>query len=163
RTANTIFDLPSPPKEKEQDPSAYPYPYLYPTDIEPNYATVRISSIKDNNSSYNAITSFVANFKLYDVTRRALNCLTILLDTATNDPDAQAKDYEMNLAAYLAGRSLAALSWNVSVAIVPLESTLTPEQQKDTGMMSALQKKVQTIWQNTFNDRDVNSLQHQIT
>ena len=51
--------------------------------------------------------------------------------TATNDPDAQAKDYEMELAAYLAGRSLAALSWNVSVAIVPLESTLTPEQQKD--------------------------------
>ena len=238
-TVNTVYDLPSPPKEKGQDLSAYPYPYLYPLDSEPNYATVGISSVKDESNADSAIASFVANFKLYDVTRRALNCLTLLLDTAeeslvptiiegyqqslvkalgeanvmpspdpgtkidelapndikaavkvlgnrvirlieswdsfllesfyaatstaTNDPDAQAKDYEMELAAYLAGRSLAALSWNVSVAVVPLESTLKPEQQKDSDVINALQKKVQTIWQNTFNDRDVNSLQHQIT
>ena len=29
------------------------------------------------------VASYVTNFKLYDVTRRALNCLTLLLDEAT--------------------------------------------------------------------------------
>lgn len=236
-TTNTVYDLPSPPLSAE-NLSAYPYPYLYP-DVEPNYATVGISCIKDDYSADNTIASFVTNYKLYDVTRRALNCLTLLLDTAeeslvptviagyqrslvqalcavnlmprsdpgmktdepatgdikaavkvlsnlvirlieawdsfllensyaatstaTNDPDVQAKDYEMKLAAYMAGRSLAALSWNVSVATVPLESTLTPEQQKNTDIINALTKKVRTTWLNAFNDRDVNSIQYQIT
>lgn len=237
-TTNTVYDLPSPPLSAE-NLSAYPYPYLYPLDVEPNYATVGISCIKDGSGADSTIASFVTNYKLYDVTRRALNCLTLLLDeaeeslvptviagyqrslvqalravnlmppadpgtkidepapddikaavkvlsnlvirlieawdsfllessyaatsTATNDPDAQAKDYEMKLAAYLAGRSLAALSWNVSVATVPLESTLTPEQQKNTDIIKALTKMVQTTWLNAFNDRDVNSIQYQIT
>lgn len=237
-TTNTIYDLPSPP-QSPQDLSAHPYPYLYPLNEEPNYATVGVSSITDDHNADSTMTSFATQFKLYDVTRRALNCLTLLLDTATeslvptiteryqrnlvqalypanvmpssnpdtssdelapetikpavqvlsnllirlldawdsfllesfyaatstatNDPDAQAQDYEMRLAAYLAGRSLASLSWNVSVAMAPLESTLTSEQQHESSTISALTKKVQMSWLNAFNERDINSLQYQIT
>ena len=235
-TANTVYDLPSPP-QSAADLSAYPYPYLYPLEAEPNYATVGVRSIKDDNATGSTIASFADNFKLYDVTRRALNCLTLLLDTAdenlvpsiieryqrnlmqalhaaallppsdtqrnelasddikaavkilgnlvirlidawdsflleslyvatstsTNALDAQAEDNEMKFVAYLAGRSLLALSWNVSVALVPLESTLSSEQQKDTRITNALKQKVQTTWLNAFNERDVNFVQYQIT
>jgi len=238
-TTNTIYDLPNPP-QNEQDLSSYPHPYLYPGILDPdgkitdfNYADVGIGHIQDDASSGNIKQNFFDNFKLYDVTRRALNCLTLLLDEAEenllpeitdcyqrrlvqailassqipsseldctkipplspdniktavkilgnlvvrlleawdsflrecfysdmgpksnnpNDPNALARDDEIELAAYEAGRSLTALSWNVSVATAPLENALTPEQRKDPNIQQTLKKKAQTTWLQVFNDR----------
>src|SRR6266566_2753525 len=203
-TTNTIYDLAKPPQNAE-DLSSYPYPYLYPGILDPDgkiadfdYANVGIGRIQDDASSGNIKQNFFDNFKLYDVTRRALNCLTLLLDEAeesllpvmtgcyqrrlvqailadtkipgqepdcrkipelgpdkikttvealgdlvvrlleawdsflrecfysdmgskSNDPNALKRDDEIELAAYEAGRSLTALSWNVSMATAPLE------------------------------------------
>lgn len=245
-TTNSIYDLPTPPKNP-QDLSSYPYPYLYPDSLDPenlnpfshfDYANVGIGS-KDA-SSGNDTASFVANFKLYDVTRRALNCLTLLLDeaeeslvpeitecyqrrlvqailadpripspepdctkipkllpddiqkavktlgnqvvrlleawdsflhecfysdmgTKSNDPNALVRDNKIELAAYEAGRSLTALSWNVSVATMPLENALKPDQEMDAKIKKTLTIKAQTTWQQVFNDRDINHIQYQIT
>lgn len=238
-TANTVYDISSP---------ASTYPYLYPlisdqsgstpaasdqsaSDISiTDYATIGVSSVIDK-------ADFVTKFSLYEVTRRALNCLTMLLDTAneslvpdvvksyqqelilklsvqaqkvgyhwtvsatpdndnikaaihvlsnvvirlieawesfllenlyvatsvaTSTPGAQAIDNQTRLGAYQAGRSLASLSWNISVALVPLESTLTSGQQKDAKLAGTLKDKVQETWSNAFNDRDINTLQSQI-
>jgi hypothetical protein len=237
-TAHTIYDLPDPP-QNAQELSSYPYPYLYP--LPPNspfdYASIGIDIIKDSSAGASTIASFVTNFKLYDVTRRALNCLTLLFGEAeesltpatidcyqrrlvqailatppvpssepdcnkipkpsaddiktaiktlsnlvvrlleawdsflreslyvdtkpqVTDPNAPAKDNEIEQAAYEAGRSLTALSWNVSVATAPLESALKPEQE--TGIGDALTRKALTLWQKVFNDRDINNVQYQI-
>ena len=87
-TTNTIYDLPNPP-QNEQDLLSYPYPYLYPGILDPDgkiadfdYANVGIGRIQDDASSGNIRQNFFDKFKLYDVTRRALNCLTLLLDEA---------------------------------------------------------------------------------
>jgi hypothetical protein len=211
-----------------------------------DYANVGISSIQDPKKKNDTIDPFVKHFKLYDATRRALNCLTLLLDDAkeslvpttideyqrmlvqailaissiptpdnikvavktlsdliirlleawdsflresfyvdTNPQLADinvaapgnridlAADNEIELAAYEAGHSMASLSWNVSVATVPLESTpttFTTDQQKDPNLVksltqeaqSILTQKAQSIWLNVFNDRDVNHVQYQI-
>jgi hypothetical protein len=81
-TRNTVYDLPSP--QSAEDLATYPYPYLYPLPLGDgaNYATVGVSSVADSAGNDPTLAAFVTNFKLYDVTRRALNCLTILLDTA---------------------------------------------------------------------------------
>jgi lambda repressor-like predicted transcriptional regulator len=233
-TQNTIYDTPPPP-QSPQDLSTYPYPYLYPLDDGFDYANIGISSVQISSSS-----NFATHFRLYDVTRRALNCLTLLLVKAeeslvpavmdcyqrrmvhtmlanppiplstpdcttldqpspdvtrkainllagqiirfldawdsflresfyvdtrgqVNNPEVLIIDNEIALAAYEAGRSLAALSWNVSVATAPLESALTPDQESNPTIKNALARKVQTIWQNAFNDRDINHIQYQIT
>ena len=245
-TANTIYDLPKPPQNAD-DLKSYPYPYLYPGVLDPDgkiadldYANVGIGRIQDDASSGNIKQNFFDNFKLYDVTRRALNCLTLLLDEAdesllpgliccyqrrlaqailanppipgsepvctkipelspdkikttvetlgnlvvrlleawdsflrecfysdmgpkSNDPNALKRDDEIELAAYEAGRSLTALSWNVSVATAPLENALTPEQEEDAKIKDYLTKKAQTTWLQVFNDRDINQIQYQIT
>jgi hypothetical protein len=75
-TTNTIYDTPPPP-QNAQDLSTYPYPYLYSLDDAFDYANVGINSVQESSGG-----SFVMNFRLYDVTRRALNCLTLLLDEA---------------------------------------------------------------------------------
>jgi lambda repressor-like predicted transcriptional regulator len=72
-------------------------------------------------------------------------------------------DNDLALAAYEAGRSLASLSWNVSVATAPLENALKPDQENDAAIKDGLAAKAQTIWRNAFNDRDINNLQYQIT
>jgi hypothetical protein len=59
-TASTLYD--PPPKEV--------LPYLYPN--EPDYANIGISQNNPNGEQ------ILANFNLYDVTRRAINCLTLL-------------------------------------------------------------------------------------
>lgn len=233
-TKNTIYDTPPPP-QNAQDLATYPYPYLYPSDDAFDYANIGINSIQDTSAS-----SFATDFRLYDVTRRALNCLTLLLDEAqeslvpavidryqrelvqavlanppvspstpdcteldrllpdtmkaainqlasqtirfleawdsllrenfyanthhqASEPEGLIVDNEITLAAYEAGRSLASLSWNVSVAIAPLECALTAEQENDPAIEDALARKAQTVWRNAFNDRDINSLQYQIT
>jgi lambda repressor-like predicted transcriptional regulator len=233
-TSNTIYDT-LPPPQSVQDLATYPYPYLYPLDDAFDYANVGISSIQGSASS-----SFTTDFRLYDVTRRALNCLTLLLGDAqeslvpavidcyqrrlvrailanppvpatepdctaieppssdaiktavnllgsqvvrfleawdsflresfyvdtqhqTSDSQALIIDNEIALAAYEAGRSLASLSWNVSVATAPLENALTPDQENDAAIKDVLATKAQTVWRNTFNDRDINNLQYQIT
>lgn len=231
-TTYTIYDLVVPPEDQPT------YPYLYPSGGKlMDCATIGISSIHDPHKANETIDTFVVQFKLYDVTRRALNCLTLLLDDAKEslipatiatyqrllvqdilgiatdptpdnikaaikqlsnliirfleawdsflresfyvNPSSQrlgipvalasngtdlAADNEIELAAYEAGRSMAALSWNVTVAIVPLESalTLTTEQLKDPKLRECLAQKVQSVWLNVFNDRDVNHVQYQI-
>jgi len=244
-TTNTIYDLPKPPQNAE-DLSSYPYPYLYPGILDPDgkiadfdYANVGIGRIQDDASSGNIKQNFFDNFKLYDVTRRALNCLTLLLDEAeesllpvmtgcyqrrlvqtiladsqipskepdfrkipeigpekiktsvealgdlvvrlleawdsflrecfysdmgskSNDPNALKRDDEVELAAYEAGRSLTALSWNVSMATAPLEKALQPEQENDPKIKDYLTRKAQTTWMQAFNDRDINQIQYQI-
>jgi len=244
-TTNTIYDLAKPPQNAE-DLSSYPYPYLYPGILDPDgkiadfdYANVGIGRIQDDASSGNIKQNFFDNFKLYDVTRRALNCLTLLLDEAeesllpvmtgcyqrrlvqailadtqipgqepdcrkipelgpdkikttvealgdlvvrlleawdsflrecfysdmgskSNDPNALKRDDEIELAAYEAGRSLTALSWNVSMATAPLEKALQPEQEKDPKIKDYLTRKAQTTWMQAFNDRDINQIQYQI-
>lgn len=247
-TANTIYDLPNPP-QNAQDLSSYPYPYLFPGILDPDgkiadfdYANVGIGRIQDDASSGNIKQNFFDNFKLYDVTRRALNCLTLLLDQAqesllpesigcyqrrlvqailadpqipdnepdyrkipaldpdniqttvktlgnlvirlleawdsflrecfysdmgskSNDPNDQnalKRDDEIELAAYEAGRSLTAVSWNVSVVTAPLENALTSEQKQDPKIQLTLTQKAQTTWLQVFNDRDINQIQYQI-
>jgi lambda repressor-like predicted transcriptional regulator len=233
-TSNTIYDTPPPP-QSVLDFSTYPYPYLYPLDDAFDYANIGINRVQDPSGS-----SFATDFRLYDVTRRALNCLTLLLDEAqeslvptvidchqrrlvqailanppvplsepdctaidrpssdaiktavnllgsqiirfldawdsflresfyvdmhgrTNDPELLVIDNEIMLAAYEAGRSLASLSWNVSVATAPLESALTADQENESAIKDILATKAQTVWRNAFNDRDINNLQYQIT
>jgi hypothetical protein len=244
-TTNTVYDLPNPP-QNEQDLSSYPYPYLYPGILDPDgkmadfdYANVGIGRIQDDASSGYIKQNFFDNFKLYDVTRRALNCLTLLLDEAeesllpvmtgcyqrrlvqailadsqipskepdcrkipelgpdkikttvevlgdlvvrlleawdsflrecfysdmgskSNDPNALKRDDEIELAAYEAGRSLTALSWNVSMATAPLEKALKSEQENDPKIKDYLTRKAQTTWLQAFNDRDINQIQYQI-
>jgi hypothetical protein len=65
-TAETLYD----PPDKEQ------LPYLYPP--EPDYANVGIVGLKDGQPR-------LPKFRLYDVTRRAINCLTMLY---VNEQDA---------------------------------------------------------------------------
>ena len=243
-TSDTIYDI-NPPTPSDQAASDFPYLYLYPGKFD--YANVGISIIKPSVTGNDTVTPFVQKFRLYDVTRRALNCLTLLwtapeeaLDPATiecyqkrlvpgvltvptatttpasssnvNDqpvleekscdelpvpPDAQVKEAikvlsslvirlleawdsflresfysdadspsnEIELIAYEAGRSLAALTWGVSVALVPLENSLqlTPAQQQNSALVDVLTNKVRNIWVNVFNERDVDSLQLRIT
>ncbi len=248
--------------DQQKVQEAFPYPYLYPADAKLDYANVGIKIIKQDNVWNNNIDidSFVKNFRLYDVTRRALNCLTLLLttpqdsllpktiadyqqeliqqilvtspastesdssnqkpgtqqaetgsntgqlsnnkidqdnkkieaikklsnltiplleawdsflresfyvDTNSLNNDPQLRNYEIELVAYEAGRSLAALSWGVSVALVPLEKLSLPAQQENGNVQNAhirkiLNKKAQDTWRNVFNDRDINHVQHQI-
>ena len=243
-TTHSIYDIPSPP-QSVQDLSTYPYPHLYPLDTPFDYANVGIGSIIDAAQQNDTLSSFATDFKLYDVTRRTLNCLTLLLDEAqeslvptiinayqhslvqavlsssptpppkvdftkvdlatlgkpspdhikatinvlsnqiirfieswdsflregflvdtqllTNDPIELAIDNEIELAAYEAGRALSALSWNVSVATIPLENALTTAQEQDDTIKKVLKTKAQTTWQTAFNDRDINHIQYQIT
>lgn len=233
-------------QQKIQKP--FPYLYLYP-DPHFDYANVGIRIIKQDEVGNNKIDidSFVKHFRLYDVTRRALNCLTLLLTTPedslmpeaiadyqrvlvqqvlappltstqsfndTTDQDNKKKDaikklsmliislleawdsflresfyvdtnsqnndsnspkYEIELVAYEAGRSLAALSWGVSIALVPLEKISLPALQDNSNnrnvqagndpnahIREILNTKAQNTWMNVFNDRDVNHVQHQI-
>jgi len=70
-TENTLYD-PSP-----TSPPTSRFPYLYPATF-PNYALIGVSrsgSVGDNNFDDDA---HLGKFKLYDVTRRALNCLNLL-------------------------------------------------------------------------------------
>ncbi|MFL5658514.1 MAG: hypothetical protein ACJ8CB_30555 [Ktedonobacteraceae bacterium] len=98
------------------------------------------------------------------------------VDTNTQNNDSNSPGYEIELVAYEAGRSLAALSWGISVALVPLEKiSLPPAQQNndnnkdvqagndpDAHIREILNTKAQNTWMNVFNDRDVNHVQHQI-
>ena len=264
---DTIYDI-RPPQEDDQNnqntpyqqkaQKPFPYLYLYP-DAAFDYANIGIRKIKKADAGNNNIDidSFVKNFRLYDVTRRALNCLTLLLtasedslipealtdyqralvqqvlppppgstesdssnqkpgtpqvgtgsNTAQSSNDKTDQDnkrkeaikklsnlviplleawdsflresfyvdtntqnddsnYEIELVAYEAGRSLAALSWGVSAALVPLEKISLPPQQNNANDPNAhireiLNTKAQNTWMNVFNDRDVNHVQHQI-
>src|SRR5437588_2322611 len=254
---DTIYDI-RPPQYAPYQQKPFPYLYLYP-DAAFDYANIGIRQIKKADVGNNNIDidSFVKNFRLYDVTRRALNCLTLLLtspedslipealanyqqalvqqvlapppgstesdssnqkpgtpqagagsntaqtsndktdqdnkrkaaikklsnlviplleawdsflresfyvDTNTQNDDS---NYEIELVAYEAGRSLAALSWGVSAALVPLEKISLPPEQNNGNDPNAhireiLNTKAQNTWMNVFNDRDVNHVQHQI-
>ena len=245
-TTDTIYDIypPTPPDAPDYENTDFPYIYLYPGRVD--YANVGVSILKPDGEGFDRVSPFIQQFRLYDVTRRALNCLTLLwtypdealdpamiecfqkklvprvlgvppLTTAFADEsaeddqsvfvepacedlpvpsDAQVKEAikalsslvirlldawdsflresfyvdinsannEIELIAYNAGRSLASLTWGVSVALVPLENSiqLTSEQQQDDAIMGKLTKKVRDTWVNVFNERDVNSLQLQI-
>lgn len=244
-TTDTIYDVNPPPRESNDDNTDFPYHYLYPGDHD--YASVGISLMKPSRTGNDTVTPFMESFRLYDVTRRALNCLTLLwtspdeaLDPATiecfqkklvprvmgtpplttafaDEPgeddqsvfvepacedlpspsdtdvreaikrlsslvirlleawdsfllesfyaDIDSVNNEIELIAYEAGRSLASLTWGVSVALVPLENSiqLTPDQQQDADIQGKLTKKVRDTWVNVFNERDMNSLQLQIS
>lgn len=246
-TTDTVYDVnpPTPPDDPDYNNTDFPYLYLYPGKFD--YANVGVSLMKAPKTGTDTVTPFIENFRLYDVTRRALNCLTLLwtspeealdpvtiecfqkklvprvlgtppLTTAFSDEeleedqpvlvepacedlptptdtevkeaikilsslvirlleawdsflresffvDIDSTNNEIELIAYEAGRSLAALAWGVSVALVPLENAihLTAEQQDNTAITAKLTKKVRDTWVNVFNERDVNSLQLQIS
>ncbi len=246
-TTDTIYDVNPPfPPDAPDENTDFPYPYLYPGKFD--YANVGVSCLwKPGTSENDRITSFVRQFRLYEVTRRAVNCLTLLLSSPDEalDPvmiecfqkklvpgvmgvsplttafageqldddqsvlvepacedlplpsDSQIKEAikvlssltirlldawdsflresfyvdidstnnEIELIAYEAGRSLAALTWGISVALVPLENSiqLTSDQQGNADIQATLTKKVRDTWVNVFNERDVNSLQLQIS
>jgi hypothetical protein len=246
-TTNTIYDVNAPFSQEQPDTSGtdFPYHYLYPDKID--YATIGVSMLQPNRVGTDRVTPFVRSFRLYDVTRRALNCLTLLFtdpddvldpvvvdcfqkhliprvlgnspiteafpdDPAEGDPlvfvepacedlpppsDADVKEAikvlsslvirlldawdgflresfyvdidstgnEIELIAYEAGRSLAALTWGVSVALVPLENAikLTSDQQKNPDIVAKLTKKVRDTWVGVFNERDINYLQQRIS
>jgi hypothetical protein len=98
------------------------------------------------------------------------------VDTNTQNNDSNSQGFEIELVAYEAGRSLAALSWGVSVALVPLEKISLPPTQHNNDnnkdvqagndpnalIREILNTKAQNTWMNVFNDRDVNHVQHQI-
>lgn len=72
---------PTDTNRKQQPQSAintsdFPYLYLYPGKVD--YANVGISPMKLGVAGNGTATTFVQDFRLYDVTRRALNCLTLL-------------------------------------------------------------------------------------
>lgn len=246
-TTDTMYDVnpPEPPDDPDYSDTDFPYLYLYPGKFD--YASVGVSIMKRPKTGNDTVTPFIENFRLYDVTRRAINCLTLLwtspeealdpatiecfqkklvpsvlgtppLTTAFSDEsfeddqpvlvepacedlptpsdtevkeaikilsslvirlleawdsflresffvDVDSENNEIELIAYEAGRSLAALAWGVSVALVPLENSihLTAEQQNDPDITAKLTKKVRDTWVNVFNERDVNSLQLQIS
>jgi hypothetical protein len=248
-TTDTMYDIHPPtqsaqPIQPDQAASDFPYLYLYPGKLD--YANVGISPMKLDVAGNGIATTFVQNFRLYDVTRRALNCLTLLwtdpkeaLDPATiecfqkmlvpgvlsvlptttatdgattvNDQptldekrcddlpvpeaaevkdaiktlsslvirlleawdsflregfyvDSNSPSNEIELIAYQAGRSLASLTWGISVALAPLESSVhITSEQLDSEIGKALTKKVRDTWVNVFNERDINTLQLQIT
>src|SRR5947209_10021777 len=102
---DTIYDI-RPPQEDDQNnqyapyqQKPFPYLYLYP-DAAFDYANIGIRQIKKADVGNNNIDidSFVKNFRLYDVTRRALNCLTLLLTSPEDSliPEALA-DYQQAL------------------------------------------------------------------
>src|SRR5260370_9945567 len=77
-TANTYYDLPDPPnyqalaaspQEYDASTTYLPYLYLFPAG-EQDYGNIGIQ--RDG--------EIPSDFKLYDVARRALNCLTIIFD-----------------------------------------------------------------------------------
>lgn len=250
-TTDTFYDInpPFPPDGSDTpdyENTDFPYMYLYPGKFD--YANVGVSCLwKFGTPENERITPFVKRFRLYEVTRRAINCLTLLLSTPDEalDPlmlecfqkklvpgvmgnpslttafadeqidddqsilvepacedlpapsDSQIKESiktlssltirlldawdlflresfyvdidstnnEIELIAYQAGRSLAALTWGVSAALVPLENSiqLTSDQQGNADIQAKLTKKVRDTWVNVFNERDVNSLQLQIS
>jgi len=250
-TAGTVYD----PAAKTS------LPYLYPS---PDYATVGIGDIADK----------LGDYRLYDVTRRALNCLTLLysnpddsltpgvitgyrwqllqnilhptsqnaatpgsaveqniLAASQNDGATDAfqqqgpsqddldqgikllsglviglleawdgylrenyylggglENNELELIAYEAGRSIATLTWNISLKMIPLENALvhasahgdaadggpTPRLsggQSDPGNVQHAQDNpleqmktwLYTTWTDIFNDHDINRIQNQIS
>ena len=65
-TAGTIYNIPT---IVDKALETFPYLYLYPTG-DPNYTSIGVQRLSD--------PTFLENFRLYDATLRALNCLTIL-------------------------------------------------------------------------------------
>jgi hypothetical protein len=70
-TENTPYD-PSPGEQPESR-----FPFLYPN-TSPAYALIGINDSSSVGFAYFNDDKHLGNFKLYDVTRRALNCLTLL-------------------------------------------------------------------------------------
>src|SRR5579872_4561448 len=77
-TTDTMYDVtpPCPPEEPDYDNTDFPYLYLYPGKLD--YANVGVSPMKPPKTGNDTVTPFIQQFRLYDVTRRALNCLTLL-------------------------------------------------------------------------------------
>jgi hypothetical protein len=243
-TQNTRYDPSptSPPKSR--------YPYLYPS-TSPDYGLIGTSGI--GSVGVGDIDKQLAQFQLYDVTRRALNCLCLLytkpeeslvpdiindfqteiiqsifkdaqapstvtptasqdvsdqkvlaalldnldqkvaelvqdyLDNAPAEPSSddlnlaikflsfltvrfleswdgylrenffvggQLKNNELELLAYEAGRSLASLSWTISMMTVPLENA--SEQDTDSELLAQ-------TWLNVFESSHINLIQRQIS
>lgn len=197
--------------------------------LDGEYAQIGIPAIKDDGNG----KTFKDQFELYDVARRAINCLTLLLTTAeatlirqtisdnqkhlvediakatTDTPpdsanggvaapsqddqkkqhaikiltdllvqlldawdsflresyyaDSASQQTELELTAYEAGRSLAALSWNASVILAPLENIFSSSAENQSEeAKQALESKARKTWSNVFKDRDVNYVQYQL-
>ncbi|GAC1657303.1 MAG: hypothetical protein NVS4B7_02500 [Ktedonobacteraceae bacterium] len=198
-THNTLYDPP--------DESAIIY--LYPKST-PDYTRFGISST----------TQLPDSFRLDDVMRRALNCLTLLLTdpndslipdniralqdpllkSITNNDNASSRNSsdkntgirilsglnvtflmqwdsyvrenlyassnvgnnEIMLTAYEAGRSLASLSWSLSVVAVPLENAVQAAGQ-DQERLKDLAQKFSKAWLNAFDAHDIAYVQCQIS
>jgi hypothetical protein len=244
-TAGTVYD----PADKTS------LPYLYPS---PDYATVGIGDIADK----------LGDYRLYDVTRRALNCLTLLYtnpddsltpgtitgyrwqlmqnilhpsgqhaatpgseveqdilaagqnDGATDAPPQRQEssqddldqaikilsglviglleawdgylrenyylsggleNNEVELIAYEAGRSIATLTWSISLKMIPLENALKYAsansnaagggsvqnpgnvQNAQDNPLEQMKTWLYTAWTDIFNDHDINRIQNQIS
>lgn len=70
----------------------------------------------------------------------------------------QLKDNEFELIAYEAGRSMASLSWGISLMLEPLEKALELEDDS-----AQLESKLAAIWMSAFKDSNINYIQQQIS
>ncbi len=76
-------------------------------------------------------------------------------------------DNELELLAYEGGRSLATLSWCVTIKVEPVEKALSALQKSTPqGTQSpdsdTLRKRLNQTWMDIFNERDIIHIQHQI-
>lgn len=76
-------------------------------------------------------------------------------------------DNELELIAYEGGRSLATLSWCVTIKVEPVEKALSALQKSTSqGTQSpdsdTLRKQLNQTWMDIFNERDIIHIQHQI-
>jgi hypothetical protein len=217
-TANTLFE--PAPREK--------LPYLFPAVVSPpatvttgdatavvpvqaplfDYANVGIGAVLQENSEQKQIP-ILAGFRLYEVTRRSINCLT-LLSTREEDsliPDSiktskqdlltrlrpflpqtakseeeraqefltsqtvrfleawhgylrqnyyvgrQVSTNNIELVAYEAGHAMSALSWELLVATLDLE----------TASSENAARSIEDAWNSKFTDQAIIHLQHQVS
>lgn len=81
-------------------------------------------------------------------------------------------DHELELVAYECGRSLATISWCVTIKVEPLEKALsalpkstpqgTQSPASDGLSVDTLRKQLNQTWMDSFKERDIIHIQHQI-
>jgi hypothetical protein len=75
------------------------------------------------------------------------------------------KNDEMELVAYEAGRSMGSLPWGISVRTVVLEKMLPSKSASaaDAQTTELYKQKLNTVWQDVFDQRNIVHIQHQIS
>ena len=90
--------------------------------------------------------------------------------------DSGNNDNDLGLVAYEAGRALSSLSWGISATTAPIENALSHAVQmnasavqdgeslnKELNTHPELRQRLQETWLNIFDERDITSIQHQLS